>query len=131
MHRYIHTDMSHSLKWSKRLKTDSVRDSRDMGTVPTLTARERQSPQSACRSERTITVCRETEGEKGKLENLAMIARVQGFLGQAGTSKCLFMNSLIHLFHAGAKDVGANGSGVGGIGGRGKRKYLRKSCWER
>ncbi len=41
------------------------------------------------------------------------------------------MNSLIHLFHAGAKDVGANGSGVGGIGGRGKKKYLRKSCWER
>lgn len=31
------------------------------------------------------------------------------------------MNRLIrNSFHAGAKDVGANGSGVGGIGGRGK-----------
>lgn len=67
--------MSHSLKLSERLKTDSVRDSRDMGTVPTLTARERQSPQSACRSERSIAVWREREKErerKEKRENLAM-----------------------------------------------------------
>lgn len=77
MHRYIHTHTSHSLKLSKRLKTDSVRDSRDMGTVPTLSARERQSPQSACRSERS-TLCgeREREGEKEKRENLAMIGRI-------------------------------------------------------
>lgn len=38
--------------------------------------------------------------------------------------------------HAGPKDVGANGSEVGGTGGRGKQDSriqvsLRKSCWER
>lgn len=84
-----------------------------MGTVPTLTAREHQSPQSACRSERTITVCRETEGgrEGGRERNTG---EVYFFLGQTDISKCLFMNHLIRkLFHAGAKDVGANGSEIG------------------
>lgn len=41
------------------------------------------------------------------------------------------MNRLINLFHAGTKDVGANGSGVGGIGGRGKHSRIQDSFFKK